>query len=274
MSAPKESSVDVKQNDPNMPLTPARVALEITQDKRNYRKHDQRNLELISKSLEEFGAGRSIVADNTGQIIGGNGTFQEAEKLGIKKRIVHTSGDELVVVVRDDIAPDDPRRQKLAVMDNSTSDSSSFKLDDLKMDFSALELADMGIDIGETESGDNGSSYSSKIEGLYYKPTGDGCEISALCDQGKYHGLLNRIDEANISDHEKEFLRLAATRHIVFNYHNIAEFYAAASPEVQELMEQSALVIIDFEKAILNGFTMLAADIDAMREEDAEETEA
>jgi hypothetical protein len=255
---------------PDVPLTRAcEDDLVIHQDKRNYRQHDKKNLDLIGKSLTEFGAGRSIVTDNSGQIIGGNGTFQEAEKLGIKPRIVHTSGDELVVVVRDDIAPDDPRRAKLAVMDNSTSDSSEFKLGELKMDFTPLELSEMGINIPEDKE-DQGNSYSSKIEGLYYQPTGEVCEIEDLCSQGKYHALLDGIEKAKISAKEKGFLKLAATRHIVFDYHKIAEFYAAASPEVQALMEQSALVVIDFEKAILNGFTMLAADIDAMREEDKE----
>jgi DNA modification methylase len=135
---------------PNVPLTRAcEDDLVIHQDKRNYRQHDKKNLDLIGKSLTEFGAGRSIVTDNSGQIIGGNGTFQEAEKLGIKPRIVHTSDDELVVVVRDDIAPDDPRRAKLAVMDNSTSDSSTFDFELLKEDFDFSDLADMGIELPE-----------------------------------------------------------------------------------------------------------------------------
>ena len=84
--------------------------LQIREDKRNYRRHGEKNLSLIGRSLDDFGAGRSIVADNSGQVIGGNGTLREANKRGIPKRIIHTTGDELVVVVRDDIAPDDPRR--------------------------------------------------------------------------------------------------------------------------------------------------------------------
>lgn len=52
-------------------------------------------------------------------------------------------------------------------------------------------------------------------------------------------------------------MRAAATRHIVFNYERIADYYASASKEVQELMEQSALVIIDFDKAIEQGFVQL-----------------
>lgn len=123
--------------------------LQIREDKRNYRRHGEKNLSLIGRSLDDFGAGRSIVADNSGQVIGGNGTLREANKRGIPKRIIHTTGDELVVVVRDDIAPDDPRRQKLAIMDNSTTDTSEFEYMMLQEDFSIPELEDMGIEIPE-----------------------------------------------------------------------------------------------------------------------------
>jgi hypothetical protein len=123
--------------------------IQIREDKRNYRRHSDKNLSLIGKSLDDFGAGRSIVADNSGQVIGGNGTLREANKRGIPQRIIHTNGDELVVVVRDDIAPDDPRRQKLAIMDNSTTDTSDFDLMLLQEDFSIPELDDMGIDIDD-----------------------------------------------------------------------------------------------------------------------------
>jgi hypothetical protein len=39
-------------------------------------------------------------------------------------------------------------------------------------------------------------------------------------------------------------------RFIEFNYKNIAEYYSNAPKEIQELMEDLALVIIDFNKAI------------------------
>lgn len=37
---------------------------EIKFDERNYRKHSKKNKALIKKSLEELGAGRSVVIDN------------------------------------------------------------------------------------------------------------------------------------------------------------------------------------------------------------------
>ncbi len=123
--------------------------IQIREDKRNYRKHSDKNLSLIGRSLDDFGAGRSILADNSGQVIGGNGTLREANKRGIPQRIIHTSGDELVVVVRDDLSPDDPRRQKLAIMDNSTTDTSEFDFLLLQEDFALPELENMGIEIPE-----------------------------------------------------------------------------------------------------------------------------
>jgi hypothetical protein len=54
------------------------------------------------------------------------------------------------------------------------------------------------------------------------------------------------------------FLLAAANRHVVFNFEEIANYYANASVECQELMENSALVIIDFDKAIENGYVALS----------------
>lgn len=59
------------------------------------------------------------------------------------------------------------------------------------------------------------------------------------------------------------FLRLAAGRHVRFDYEQIAEWYCHASPEVQRLMEASALVIIDFGQAVERGFIRLNEDLEA-----------
>ena len=49
-------------------------------DKRNYRKHNDKNKELINKSLEECGAGRSRLIDAENEIIAGNGVFEQAKQ--------------------------------------------------------------------------------------------------------------------------------------------------------------------------------------------------
>ena len=116
-------------------------------DKRNYRKHNDKNKNLINKSLKECGAGRSIVIDNEGEIIAGNGIYEQAKKLKIPTKIIETDGTELVVVKRTDLATNDEKRKQLAIMDNSTSDSSEFNLDSLQADFDVEQLQDWGLDV-------------------------------------------------------------------------------------------------------------------------------
>lgn len=122
---------------------------EIKIDKRNYRKHSDRNKSLINKSLSECGAGRSILIDNENSIVAGNGIFEEAQKLNISIRIIETDGTELIAVKRTDLATDDEKRKQLAVMDNSTSDTSEFDFDLLKEDFDAQMLQDWGAPVFE-----------------------------------------------------------------------------------------------------------------------------
>lgn len=121
--------------------------MKITFDKKNYRKHSEQNKKRIRKSLTECGAGRSVLVDRDGCLIAGNGVYEQAEKMGIKTRVVETDGTELVVVKRTDIGTDDPKRKTLALADNATSDSVEWDMQLILKDFSAEDIAeDWGID--------------------------------------------------------------------------------------------------------------------------------
>jgi len=76
------------------------------------------------------------------------------------------------------------------------------------------------------------------------------------------------ITAVDLPDDVRDFLLNAAERHVQFNFQRVADFYAHAGPEVQELMEDSALVVVDFNKAIEGGFVKLTADIEAAFRED------
>ena len=123
----------------------------IKQDRRNYRVHNDENKRVIRKSLEELGAGRSIVIDNEGEIIAGNGVYEQAQKLGIKTKIVETDGSELVVVKRTDLATGDDKRKKLALADNAASDTSEWADELLREDWTPEVLADWGVELPEIE---------------------------------------------------------------------------------------------------------------------------
>ena len=118
----------------------------ITFDKRNYRRHDEKNKRVIRKSLEELGAGRSVVIDKEGSLIAGNGVYEQAQKLKMPVRVVETDGSELVVVKRTDLATGDEKRKRLALADNVASDLSDFDNDLLQEDFTIEELGDWGLE--------------------------------------------------------------------------------------------------------------------------------
>jgi hypothetical protein len=113
--------------------------------------------------------------------------------------------------------------------------------------------------------------YTKKLKIPQYVPSNKKPYIESLADYSKYSKLLANINDSNVSDDEKKFLRLAASRHIVFNYAKIADYYAHASKEMQELMEQSALVILDIDDAIANGYVKLSKDIEKILEESGDE---
>ena len=91
--------------------------------------------------------------------------------------------------------------------------------------------------------------------------------IPELYNNKKVVELLNHIKNSNVSEEEKKFLTIAAYRHYVFNYSKIAEYYASASKEMQELMEESALVIIDIDDAIKNGYVKYSKRIQQIIED-------
>lgn len=107
-----------------------------------------------------------------------------------------------------------------------------------------------------------GGKYTSKVQAPHYIPSGPCPSISEFVDTRKYEELIQKINASNVSDDNKRFLRLAAARHIVFNFGKIANYYTYADKELQQLMEDSALVLIDFNDAVRNGFIKLDSRID------------
>lgn len=112
--------------------------------------------------------------------------------------------------------------------------------------------------------------YTAKSAIPQYTPSEIKPELESLIDFKKYTELLRKIKNSNVSAEEKSFLKYAATRHLVFRYSLIADYYAHADKEMQELMEQSALVILDIDDAIANGYVKLSKDIRKILERSGE----
>ena len=178
-------------------------------DERNYRLHPEENKNLIAKSLQELGAGRSIVIDNEGSIIAGNGVFEQAQKLGIPIEVIETDGSKLIVLKRTDLATSDKKRKELALADNSTSDSSVFDFEVLAEDWDVDELADWGVDFPEDEEGEEielGASeddYDGSVPEIPQTVLGDLYEIGdhrLLCGDSTDSDAVSKLMGGNIAD--------------------------------------------------------------------------
>ncbi len=88
-------------------------------DQRNANKHSERGTQLLDRSLEQNGLGRSILISNDGEIIAGNGVVDRASKLGIQDvRIIETNGKEIIAVKRTDINSNTKEFFDMALADN------------------------------------------------------------------------------------------------------------------------------------------------------------
>ena len=98
---------------------------DLKSDHKNARRRTDRSASLIAESLKRYGAARSIVIDEEGRILAGNGTVEGAKKAGINNvRIIEAEGDELIAVRRTGLSEDE--KVGLALADNRSSDLSEW----------------------------------------------------------------------------------------------------------------------------------------------------
>lgn len=219
-------------------------------------------VDAVAASIKEFGFKVPIVVDSENVIINGHTRLKAAHKLGLR---------QVPVIVADDLTPEQVKAFRLA--DNKTSELAEWDMAKLGIELEGIDdidMTDFGFDFEELEEDEPQAddTYTKKVNIPQYEPTGECPSIDELVDDSKANELVMRIQDSNVTPEEREFLIEAATRHYAFNYKKVAEYYANATPEMQELMEDSALVIIDVDDAIAKGYAKLAEDIDFMSGED------
>ena len=228
---------------------------------RNARTHSDEQVAQIAASIREWGWTTPVLVDEDGGIIAGHGRTLAAQRLQMT--------EVPVMVAR---GWSDAKKRAYILADNQLAINAGWNNELLNLELSELKELDFDLEligfskddiaafmlIDPDEDADT-SKYTKKIDAPIYQPTGDCPPITALYDSVKYNNLTAYIHQNNIITPEiKEFLLLAATRHIRFDFEQIAEFYAHADPDLQQLMEDSALVIIDFDKAISGGYVKLS----------------
>jgi ParB-like chromosome segregation protein Spo0J len=228
----------------------------IKENPTNPRYIDKHKFEQLKGSIREFPEMmklRPIVIDNEGVVLGGN------MRLKALRDMAYEEVPDEWIVKADDLTPD--QKKEFIIKDNVGF--GAWDWDILANEWDVQDLIDWGLDVPEISD-----PYTAKIEAPNYEPSSEKPDLADLVDRTKYAELIEEIEAAKIPEDVKDFLAAAATRHFVFNYSWIADYYAHSKPEIQDLFERSALVIIDFDKAIKNGFVELSSRLNKIFDDD------
>jgi len=162
----------------------SKTLADLKPDQQNARKHNPRNIGMIAKAIGEVGVARSIVIDEDGNILAGNGTVEAVAECGITDvRVIKANGNELIAVQRTGLTPE--QKKKLALYDNRTAELADWDipalkeieigmpglLEDMFMPLELDELLDLSTDIdpidGEDDAPEAPEEPISKLGDIY-----------------------------------------------------------------------------------------------------------
>ena len=226
----------------------------------NNPRKNKKGVEAVANSLREFGWQQPIVVDADMTIIAGHTRMLAAKKLKLKT---------VPVVIAKGLSEEKVKAYRLA--DNKTGELTSWDDDLLRSELDEImnvDMSEFGFNIEADE--EDAPLYTEATDIQQYEPSNNKPELGELYDDKKFTELAEAIETADLPEETKKFLRLAAARHVKFDYAKIADYYANSDSKVQRLMEDSALVIIDYNDAIAKGYVKLKSELDSQQQEEAD----
>lgn len=233
--------------------------MEIRPYERNPKKHPNDQLKHLAEIVKEVGWRYNCLVNEEGVIISGHGRYMCWQKYKDKMElpdiwITDTLG-RTVMGEQAKFPLTKEQETMLRIADNKVAESGwDMDLIEIELDTLSLEMQNLtGFDI--TKLDDN--TYTKKIKSPIYEPKNEKPSLKDIVNTKKADDLQELIKNSKLPEKEKDFLLKAATRFYEFNYAKIADYYAHSDGDTKDLMEKLALVIIDYDKAIENGFVQL-----------------
>lgn len=212
----------------------------------------------VRDNPEYFAARPIILSDRTGEliIIAGNQRYEAAKALGL---------DQVPTFLLSGLS--EAKEREIVIRDNVNN--GEWDMDLLANEWNQQDLADWGIDVagwhiepqGDTTP-DLRDDYSPKVGEVIYEPKETKHRPADLFTrESRFDAEISAINDEQI----REMLRARASFFSTFNYAKIADYYAyQATQEEKALFEKLALVILDRDGLIENGFAEI---INAVQEE-------
>ena len=232
----------------------------------NAKLHPSEQIEQIKKSIAEFGFNDPVAVWHDNEIVEGHGRLLAVMEMD--------DIDKIPIIRLDDLT--DEQRKAYMLVHNKLTMNTDFDYNVLEEELRNIiniDMSEFSFSIqGVNDSGEeNKEKYTTTVKLPQYVPSDNLLTVSELIDTGKCDDLIRDIEESGLTHEEKEFLKICAYRHAVINFRSCADYYASASAEMQKLMEQNALVFIDVDDAIANGFAKLSSTLESIMEQETNE---
>ena len=220
---------------------------ELKQDNKNFNRGTKRGAIMMKHSIGTLGLGRSILLDKDNNIIAGNKTQETAKELGIKDVIVvETDGTKVIAVKRTDLSLNSEKGREMALADNKTAQE-NIDLDYIKMkeelDREVLKVYNVKEPLKSKTEELSKLQYNSCYYEPKEKPT---LKLEECVNLEKFNAKLHALNEFNLTENQKEVLKLFAYRFIKIDFESVANYYAFnATEEEKKAIERLRLVLVD-----------------------------
>lgn len=218
----------------------------------NAKVHKAKQIKQVADSIKRFGFAQPLVVDKNNELIIGHCRLEASKELGYT---------EVPVLKMEELSDKEVKALRLA--DNKLNESEwdmALVLPELKaLDTDLLKLTGFREDLVLNPDEER---YTKKIVPPVYEPSSQKPMLSELYQNLQETELLEKIKNTPMEQEEAEFLREAVHRLTRFDYKKIADYYANTENEgLKAIMEDLALVIIDYDKAIELGYIKLSNDL-------------
>lgn len=206
------------------------------------------NYKKLLKSIKDFPEMadiREIVVNKENVILGGNMRFRAMKEAGWKEipvRVVDWTEEQ---------------QREFIIKDNVSGGEWDWEM--LANEWDKDLLSEWGLEYDWDEPEGLDDKYSQKLGEVVYDPKETNHSISDLFQpEEKFDKEIDSLKNEEL----KRLLRARVAYFSTFNFSKIADYYAyQATPEEQRVFEKLALVLLDKDQLIENGFSKIIEDV-------------
>ncbi len=208
---------------------------------KNPRQWTRKDLDALKKSIDNLPELLElrglIVYPHNGKyvILGGNMRYEALKGLKAKSAPC--------MIVDKDMSLE--KLKKIVITDNGSF--GEWDWDELANMWDDCNLEEMGLDIPALKESATSQLSQMEYSPMYYEPEQKpNLRLIDCVDFGKYEAKVQVIEESDLTEEQKEVLRVFAYRFIKIDFESVANYYAFnASEEEKKVIERLRLVLVD-----------------------------